>query len=216
MKVFALLFAFLLTAFLQPAVAAGNEDPGINRPNSKAYGKTLAEWLKVYWEWWITTDGDMSQSKVGNVQLMPMPTNSDMTSGQGTPDDPLVFSGSVDITLPVGTPFVLAVVGRIYSPGSEAGPLDVYGDYITAEVTLDGEPIVEPLVEYLVGPTYFDEILIASDNSEYEFFDGVGFITTPLTPGVHVIRLFDHFGDPDNVIFDNTWTITVVPKSKPK
>ncbi len=96
----------------KPAPYAGNTDPGIAQPNSTAYGKTLGEWLELYWTWWIT-DGDPATSKVGPVQFMPMPTDSDITDGTGEPGDPLIYSGHVDITLAPGTPFVLPVAGRI-------------------------------------------------------------------------------------------------------
>jgi hypothetical protein len=191
---------------------AGNSSPGINRPNSLAYGKSLGEWLKLYWTWWITTGGDPASSTVGPVQFMPMPTDSALTNGTGTPDDPFILSGHVDITLSPGTPFVLAVAGFIYEEGPPDPP-DIFGTLITCDVTLDGRPILQDLLNYFVGPIPFDEPLPSGDVEPYVFFEGIGFICAPLSPGVHYITVYDHFYDDWNVVFDNTWTIKVLPRS---
>jgi hypothetical protein len=57
------------------------------------------------------------------------------------------------------------------------------------------------------------------------FFQGVGFVSQPLPVGTHVIHLYepmiikagDYAGLPAGlgVIYDNTWTIKVIPAGKP-
>ena len=120
----------LVLAMAANLALAGSPDPGsaaprIAPPNSQAYGKSLTEWLSIYWTW-AYSGADLAQSKVGNVQLMPLPAG-EQTGGSWTPEDPAVLVGQLEITLPAGTPFVLpefAWVGERYE-GYPAVPDDL-------------------------------------------------------------------------------------------
>jgi hypothetical protein len=90
-------------SWVAPAGAASDGAPRIAPPVSNAYGKTLTEWLTTYWQWSLSTAQDLSQSIVGHVQLMPLPSE-DFLGGTGTSDDPYVFAGELAITIRPGTP----------------------------------------------------------------------------------------------------------------
>ena len=209
-----------------------NASPGashIASPHSSAFGKTLAEWMGVYWRWYYT-GADLAQSKVGNVQLMPLPVG-DQVSGSWTPNDPAVLVGQLEITLPPGTPFVLpefSWVGELYEDGSVDPPMDndVALNAASINLTIDGKTVISDAnkAAFYVPPTDFDPIVEYSEPTDYGsvgdvFYQGVAFVSLPLTPGVHVIHLVepiilepgDYVGLPDGlgVVYDNTWIVTV-------
>jgi hypothetical protein len=233
--------ALALAMAANPALAGspnpGNGAPRIAPPNSSAYGKTLTEWLGVYWSWFYG-GADLAKSKVGEVQLMPLPAG-ELISGTGTPADPALYRGQLEITLPAGTPFVLpefAWVGERYEgyptvpddpPMSDAVAL---GD-VSITLTIDGKTVISDAnkAAFYIPPTAFDPIVAYPTPSSYGsvaavFFQGVGFVSPPLSVGVHVIHLYepylikpgDYSGLPGGLglIYDNTWTVTVVPKQE--
>ena len=101
-----LVLAIVAMAFwATPATAGDGHDHGTAPPGSHAYGKILTEWLSVYWRWYYS-GADPAQSFVGRVKLMPLPAG-ELISGTGTPDDPALYRGHLEITLRPGTPFVL-------------------------------------------------------------------------------------------------------------
>ena len=225
----ALLLAGLLAGSGIPVTAAGsgNSSPGILPPHSNAYGKSLADWLTTYCAW--SYGYGPADGMAGQVMLMPMPSST-QPSGQGTVADPLVFVGHADLTIPSGTPFVLPVVewlGEAYANGARdpAFPADWLGRYYGADVTLDGRPVLTPLQSYYVGPINFDPPLIYAEPTSYgsvgiAFFQGAGFVSTPLSVGVHHMTVRAWFLVPaDNgiipetgFVFENSWTLTVKPK----
>jgi hypothetical protein len=230
--------ALAITAFLlaaaSPAWAGKGNVNKVAPPHSTAFGKSLSEWLSIYWRWRLN-GSDPAQSTVGRVKLLPIP-DPEVVSGSGTPDDPLVLQGEIELTLPPGTPFVLpqfAWIGERYE-GYPAVPddLPIADDVLLAGVspnlTIDGKTVVsdENEVDYYVPPTAFDPMVSYAEPSSYgsvaaTFFQGCGFVSAPLTPGVHVIHLYEPYiipagayeAIPDGfgVIYDNTWIITVAP-----
>jgi hypothetical protein len=201
-------------------------------PQSHPYGMSYADWLGTYWRWYYG-GADPAQSKVGRVQLMPIP-NGELVSGTGTPDDPALLRGKLEITLPPGTPFVLpafAWIGERYD-GYPAEPddLPVADDVLLAGVhpnmTVDGLPVLTDANKeaYYVPPTPFDPIVVYPAPSSYGsvaaiFFQSAGIVTHPLPPGRHEIRLYEPYiipagayaplPDGFGVIYDNTWIVTV-------
>jgi hypothetical protein len=201
-------------------------------PGSSAFGKTLTEWMGIYWRWYYT-GADLAQSKVGPVQLMPLPVG-EQVSGSWTPEDPALVVGQLEITLPPGTPFVLpefSWVGERYE-GYPAVPDDPPFDNAVAlndvsiNLTIDGETVISDAnkAAFYVPPTAFDPIVEYPEPTSYGsvgavFYQGVAFVGLPLTPGVHVIHLYepyiinpgDYSGLPDGLglIYDNTWIVTV-------
>ncbi len=71
----------LISALAANLALAGNPNPSgkvprVCPPGSKAYGKTLTDWLGIYLRWGYGTGQDMAQSQVDGVQLMPLPRRS--------------------------------------------------------------------------------------------------------------------------------------------
>jgi len=230
----------LVLAMAANLALAGSPDPGsaaprIAPPNSHAYGKSLTEWLSIYWRW-AYSGADLAQSKVGNVQLMPLPAGVQI-SGDWSPTNPAVLVGQLEITLRPGTPFVLpefAWVGERYDPAlglPDDPPMDnavALGD-VSIDLTIDGKTVISDAnkAAFYVPPTYFDPVVVYPTPSSYGsvaavFFQGVGFVSPPLSVGVHVIHLYepliirpgDYSGLPSGigVVYDNTWIVTVTAK----
>ena len=219
--------------------AAVDEGSGAHRiapPDSHAYGKTLAEWSTTYWRWYLGTNQDLASSKVGRVQLMPLPTGK-LISGSGTPDDPALYRGRLEITLPPGTPFVLPVFawsGERYKgypnvPDDPTMANHVLLAGVHPKLTIDGKTVLSDAnkADYYVPPTYFDPIVVYPQPTSYGsvaavFFQGDAIVSTPLTPGVHTIHLYEPYIIPAGAypgapagfgtIYDNTWIVTVRPK----
>ena len=231
----------LVLAMAANLALAGSPKPGsgaarIAPPNSMAYGNSLAEWLGLYWRW-SYSGADLAQSKVGHVQLMPLPVGTNVNNGTFTPDDPALLVGQLEITLPPGTPFVLpafAWIGERYE-GYPTVPDDLPMDNALALgtahplLTIDGRTVLSDAnkAAFYIPPTYFDPIVEYPTPSSYGsvaavFFQGVGFVSPPLSVGVHVIHLYEPWiipagaypGLPGGVgmIYDNTWIVTVAPK----
>jgi hypothetical protein len=218
--VMAAVVALALTALWVSEVGA---KPKVPPPHSKAYGKTVAEWLTIYWRWMF----EGGEGKVGNVQLMPMPAG-DITGGTGTVDDPLVITGELDITIEAGTPFVLplfAWIGERYEDGSEDPPIpdeDLIA-LIHPNLTIDGETIVsdDNKEAFYVGPTWFEPAIMypeppeppePSDSVAAIWHQGFGIVSLPLSEGEHVIHLWEPFTLPGYpyLAYNNTWNVTVV------
>ncbi len=216
--------------WVNPVGAAGGKNPLIVPPNSHAYGNSLTEWLSIYWRWYYS-GADMAQSKVGDVQLMPLPVG-DLISGSGTPDDPALYRGQLEITIPEGTPFVLpeyAWVGERYEgyptvPDDVAIPDATLLAGVDPLLTIDGIPVITAANQalYYIPPTPFDPIVVYPTPSSYGsvaavFFQGVGVVVKPLPVGQHTIKLYEPYiiradaSNPFNfgTIYDNTWHITV-------
>jgi hypothetical protein len=223
----------LVLAMAANLALAGN--PQVAPPNSKAYGKSLTEWMGIYWRWYYS-GADLEQSKVGPVQLMPLPS-SEQLYGSWTPEDPAYLKGELEITLPAGTPFVLpefAWVGERYAQPDPGWPDDPPMDNavalrdVSVTLTIDGKTVISDAnkAAFYIPPTAFDPIVVYPQPSSYGsvaavFYQGVGCVVLPLTPGVHVIKLYEPYiilpGDyplfPDGygLIYDNTWIVTVLP-----
>jgi hypothetical protein len=145
----------------------------------------------------------------GIVFLLPIP------AGHLVSRRPYVFRGHLDITVPSGTPIVVPIAfaagerypdGRVQTPP----PDEWWGTRILWHVTLDGAPVLQD-APHFIPAAYFDPPVECPETAPWGataglWFQGVGFVTTPLEPGVHTRT--------SNVIFDNSWTITVVPRGQ--
>lgn len=141
-------------------------------PQEKAHGKSLAELLFLYWEWYFKTspsygnDPNGAPDHHGKVQFLSI----DMDSLPGYIDDGIFHVvGSKSVTLKPDTPFVLpflSYAGELYLNGvpiksdpEAAWPLSIITTgYVVA--TLDGETILnsggeDDLSDYASGPTFF-------------------------------------------------------------
>jgi len=190
-------------------------------PQSKAFGKTLAEWHKLYWQWYL---GFTAEGQVGNVLFMPLPT--------GTPNDekPPISVGELNVTLRPGTAFVLPILTWIGETYVENLPNDtplgeVNFSGATVKVTLDGQTLLDSTTEaigkYYYGVVTYNPPLIypepqpRGENATAKgviFAQGLGFVHNPLSVGKHTLELYAvstglGFG------YHNTWHITVDPKA---
>src|SRR5436309_3154813 len=117
---------------------------------SKAYGKTLSEWMKLYWTWYL--GGDQADH-VDNVRFMPLPAGV-ATGGDGSNADPYVFTGNLDVNWTPGTPFVLPVIvfyGERYLDDS-TDPVMNSADFITGTdilVKVDGKTVINSATQDL-------------------------------------------------------------------
>jgi hypothetical protein len=210
----------------------------VTPPNAMAYGKSLEEWLSTYWSWFYS-GADPAQGTVNGVKLMPLPAGEQL-GGAWTPEDPAYLKGSIEVVVPSGTPFVLpefAWVGERYQgyPGvPDDPPMDnaIALQDVAVSLTIDGVTVISDAnkADFYIPPSYFDPIVTYPAPSSYGsvaavFYQGVGFVSQPLPVGTHVIHLYepmiikagDYPGLPAGLgmIYDNTWTIKVVPAGKP-
>jgi hypothetical protein len=192
--------------------------PTISPPNSVTHGKTLTEWLDIYWHWFLSEEYP-KQGKVGSVQLLPFP---DEVLVEGS--DPPLYRGNLEMTLAPGTAIVIAAFGSLgetYNNGTPDDPPFSDADLLASvslTVTIDGQSVLsdENKSVFYVPATTFSPAIPYATPTDYGsvgaiFFQGMGFVSAPLTPGVHVIHVYEQdffFG----LINDNTWIITVAPR----
>jgi len=150
-----------------------------------------------------------------------------VTGGSYTPEDPLILTGSIDVTLKPGTPFVLPLFAWVleryegYPAVPDDSRLDEGQFKVTAEVNLDGKPIVTNFWDYYVEGQ-IDPPAFYAETSSYGsvaaiYFQGVTIVVAPLTPGTHTLTLNETYvidafcpGWPCfGIIYQNTWNITV-------
>lgn len=203
----------------------GGPEPKVLPPQATFEGKTLTEWMSTYWRWFYGTASDPAQGQVGHVRLLPLPVG-ELISGSGTPADPALYRGRLELTLPPGTPFVLpefSWVGERYDGyPAEADDLPIADAELLAGVHptlfIDGVPVMTDAnkADYYVPMTPFDPIVMYPVPSSYGsvaalFLQGAGIVSAPLSPGMHVIHLYEPYVIPGffGVIYDNTWVITV-------
>jgi hypothetical protein len=195
-------------------------------PKAQLYGHSLGEWLKFYWTWYFT--GVPESGELRGALFLPLPAGTP-DGGAGTYENPITYTGHLDIEIKAGTPFVLPIIawlGEIYLDGHVDAPYpdEWFGTYISGPVTLDGQPIVQNFQAYYVRPTNFDEIISYPEPTPYGsiglvYFQGVGFVSAPLSVGVHELTNNAGFMIPPGeqpyenlgLIYNNSWTITVVP-----
>jgi len=211
----------------QRSGAAGDK---ILPPNANAYGKSLGQWLEAYWRWSYTSN-NTEPFQSGPVAFMPLPAGAQTGGDITNPDDPAYYKGAIEVTLRPGTPFVLpafALLWERYQGWPDVLddvplPDEVMNTTITDQVvTLDGKPILQDFWAYFVSRA-FDPMLVYSQPTGYGavgsiYFQGVGFVAAPLTPGQHTLKLYERYVVPGwwAVIYDNTWVINVVPPGRAK
>ena len=212
------LCSVILTAALLPVTGAlaGNtqKNPKVAPPQSTAYGKSYDQWEDTYLQWVFggsTIDPDANgNAVVNNVVLMPYL----FPAADGLPL-------STDVIMSSGQPFMMTMYGFVGWSYVDGTPSDQFLDlslFQTLEIklTLDGET----LMDESNAMQYFSQIPveppIPGDFYSIIWFQGIGVVHTPLTPGAHTLRLDakntlpipPNFGAP---VFEvhNTWNITV-------
>lgn len=84
------LFALLFSITVLAGQPLGNLDPGIARPDSYAYGKSLTDWTEAHLRWMEA--GEDPDARVNNVAFLPTLSGGDYT-----------------VEVETGTPLVLPV-----------------------------------------------------------------------------------------------------------
>ena len=209
-------------------------------PQSRAYGKTLSEWMRLYFTWF--TSGAVGADHVGHVRFLNLPAPVPV-SGTGVYADPATLQGHLDIALRPGTPFVLPVVswvGETYDPAlgyddDPVLPAEIFTDasQVTIKVSIDGKPVMDS-TSTSVGPFYFGPVPLDVTYATPTFYgavgaifvQGIGFVHSPLSVGTHTIELDSELLIPPDpallnpnlypegvgIRFLNSWTITVSPR----
>ena len=189
----ALLCSFYAVAG-EPLRTVGNLDPGAAQPNSRAFGKSLNEWMESYIRW--LEDGADPAARSKNVAFLP-----------------IIGVSPFEVEVEPGTALVLPIATWLGESGDEPLPDEWWGDrdHIFGDVYLDGQPIAVPNEDYYVGPSH----LVPSAFGVYTYYQALVVVIKPLPPGEHVVELHSEFVD-FGAAFDNVWNITVRQKSKAK
>jgi len=216
------------------AAGAGNGKakgvPRVSPPNSKAFGKSLAQWMEIYWRWAYGGGSNM----VKNVELLQLPAGVQV-GGSGTPEDPAHYVGEIDIDLKPGTPFVLpefAWIAEKYNNGTPDDPCIpdsiMLPSVSSMSLTIDGMLVISDAnkEDFYTSCTPFVPPVVYTEPSSYGSieaiaFQGAGFVSPPLPVGDHVIKLYEQWVfsyeySPTQifsvaVIYDNTWNLHVKP-----
>jgi hypothetical protein len=190
--------------------------PPMLPPQTQYYGKTLAWWMERYWQWYY--GGDQTEDHIGDVRFMPLPEGT-ADDGTGTYEDPVTYTGHLDVTLKADEAFVLSTIvwlGAHYTDGSVDPVLDP-SDFLCV-VTLDGRTLINQKNDrkyYFPVTLFHPPIDISSWGDPFvsiDYVQGIGFIEPPLSPGVHTLTLHSESMDQGLnfwVVYENTWTITV-------
>lgn len=225
-----------LTAGVDNAAALSNNQsykPSPANPSqSKPYGNSLTQWMMLYQTWHLQGQAPQTGT-IGRVKLLPIPQQ--ITANPPCSDIEQFTTGSLEMTLKTGSPFVLPVtfiVGESYV--DNIVPPDQPNDFLKDSllgaditVTLDKKPILESPADNEVaffGPAYFPEPIVHNPPqlryNDLELGDiyataaiwseGIGFVHPPLPVGKHTLHIYLvnralKYG------FDNTWNITVLP-----
>jgi hypothetical protein len=166
------LLALATLALGSPATAEDGPKP--LPPQSRAYGKTLTEWLKLLDTWaYGGNQGDHVRNVRFLPQLIPVTDDPRLTEIDGFP----FYVDEYELTVRPGTAFVVLVFGVVaetYNPVGGDPADDIHDPFIQdllretfgqldAVVTLDGQPILDSAVENLTtfvsGPFDFNETL---------------------------------------------------------
>ena len=198
--------------WLSHSAFAGNApQPG----NSNAHGKSLATWEELYWRWaygGATVATDVNGNAVaGSVVLLAQPP----AAGDGTP-------ASIDVTLTTGQSFVLplwVLLGTSYDNGTPPDPFEPDSIFQTLEITfkIDGQTVVNGsnAMDYYSKFSFNPPVPLSfSPVNGIVWFEGIGIVHHPLTPGKHTFKLHAKNTQPAfGAIFEynNTWNITVNP-----
>ena len=232
----AITLGLALTAGIEDSAALSNcqsEPAPANPALSRAYGKSLTEWMMLHSAWY--NQGQYPKlGTIGHVKLMPLPQQLPTPIPPDLPHVNSFSTGSLNITLKPGTPFVLPVIslsGESYVnnilPSDDLLPYK--GSMLTADinVTLDGKTILQSPADnqrFFYGPAYFPEP-IAYNPPQFRFTNpdlgdvyaaaisssmGIGIMHPPLNVGKHILKLHTVNTELD-FGFENTWYITVNP-----
>jgi hypothetical protein len=180
----------------------------------------LAESMTKYWTWYY--GGQVGPQEIGNLFLVPMPTN-----GVQISDDPLIFQGDTSFLVRVGKTLVLPMsffLGETYVDGTFDDPVNFPTDYKASSLLLrvDGRVIADSTRTKLdclyIDLTYFPQPIVYPEPTGYGsnaaiWMVGLGILLPPMSPGEHIIEMevvspLPFWGI--NLGYYNTWYVTVI------
>jgi hypothetical protein len=164
-----------------------------NPAQSNAGGRSLGDWLELYWTWFY--GGEAAQpGRVKNTVFLPLP------AGEPSDADPSVSEGEIDVTLRPGERFVLplfAFVGERYLEDlDDDDPDDLPAGAVSDArvlLTLDGKTLIDSEVddmsELFIETRYLPAPVVYEEPHEYDtnvhavsalWFQGFGIVQPPL------------------------------------
>ena len=123
-------------------------------------------------------------------------------------------------TLKIVVLLLLVLVVAVVIGFTLAGGAMIKGAVTSMSLTIDGVLVMSDANkdEFYVSCTPFDPIIEYAEPTSYDSvaaiaFQGVGFVSPPLPPGLHVIHLYERYAIEGwfGVIYDNTWHVLVKP-----
>jgi hypothetical protein len=183
----------------------------------------LADAMASYWSWYY---GGIGPQQIGNLFLVPMPSDGDWTSVGNV----VTFQGNKSFEVRTGRTLVLPLsffLGESYVDGTYDDPVNFPIDYkaSTLLLTVDGRVIADSSRTKLdclyIDLTYFDEPIVYPEPSSYGsdaaiWMMGLGILLPPMSPGEHIIEMQVQ-SDLTQVPaygfilgYYNTWYVTVV------
>ncbi len=205
--------------------------PAIAPPQSHPYGLSMAEWARAY-QVWAIAPGHLENNVFGHVQFLSgvqTGVSFGPPTGSGTVADPFVFTGHADVTVHAGDSLLgdlMSWIGTLYSDGSTDPVLPDawWGTYVTGQISLDGDTIVDNISEFYAGLQYFDPPLLfpneqANGGIGEAFLQPTPFMLRPLSVGTHTLTAETSVLVPPGnslqpetgLVFQYSLTITVVP-----
>ena len=195
------------------AADAGGESAAAEADALSRATPRLAEFEEIHSRWsfgQLSVPSDSNGNAiVKGVVLMRIP----WTPGDGTP-------GVADVTLKCGQSFMLpffAEYGTSYRDATPPDPFEPLSLFQTLDIkfSVDGVTLVNTanVMSYFSKFAFKPEIPI--DDTFIKavvWFEGVGVLHTPLTPGKHVLKLDEKNTEPGFgglLEYHNTWNVTV-------
>lgn len=236
MKRFAIVVAVVLSlAVLGTAYA---QSPG----GSKAFGKTLSEWMKLDNLWRIGGEQDNPEGKMVFLPDITSPLANDGEWVNDADQNLWTYVAEIDVTLEPGQKFSIPLLyffGEVYEDETEDDPddfdLEALLTQFDVKVWLDDELIMdntdEDIDDYFYGPVYFDEPVEYDEPVYREEVDkyataiiwaaGHGFVHPPLSKGEHTLVWYLYYPDEDsgfgyNLANELILNIVVEKKAKKK
>lgn len=154
------LMVLVLMAGMAAEATAGNANPAVAPPNSKAYGHSYGEWTAKWWEWWLSIPtpghpalgGDCGEDQSGKVfYLTAIFTGEEITCAIPTGKAVLVPIVNVECSTVEDPPFHGSTEAELRACAQ------CWEDHVnpaSLEATLDGQPL-QDLAAYRVQSPLF-------------------------------------------------------------
>ncbi|MFT3707153.1 MAG: hypothetical protein QM817_05735 [Archangium sp.] len=184
-------------------------------------GQNIAQWMKAYWAWSLS-GGAADAGRSADMLYLPLPAAVNLDGGA-------ILTGTIAVTIDRADSFALPMYvynGERYLPDSglpdDPTTFPADSDYTTSAqqltLTIDGTKVIDTargdsLTPYFFPAQLYPAMIPYAQPTSYGaigaiWTKGLGVLHTPLTPGVHAMRL-QTLNTTHMFGFDNTWNITV-------